>query len=189
MLMSYFDNLLNAGKVFGSQIGKALGNTRDQTFVSSKNAAKRSSIEMEIGTIEQDLNLAYTSIGREYVEYLIATRTAPKIPIKETLIQVLTKMKQKKVLEEKLAKLELQDRTQTLMAEKAKYEQEFLQQRSKLEKALSMGLIDEKEFSNKISQYKIRLKNFEAIKKIEMQYDYGVIDKAEKDSKLKQLGL
>lgn len=187
--MSYLDNLLNVGKNLGSQIGNALSNTRDQTFVSAKNSAKRSSIEMEIGMLEQDLNLAYTSIGRIYVEHLIATRTAPTIPIKETLVQVLTKMKQKKILEEELAELELQDQTQMLMAEKMKYEQEFLEKRTKLEKALSLGLISEEEFSEKINQNRVRLQNFEAIKKIELQHKFGVIDEDEKTAKLKKLGL
>ena len=50
-----------------------------------------------------------------------------------------------------------------------------------------MDVIAEDEYNEKLNQHRKRLDNFEAIKKIEQQYELGIISTEERDYKIEML--
>lgn len=71
-----------------------------------------------------------------------------------------------------------------ILQEKRKVEEDFILEKEKLDKALAMDLISQDEYNEKINNYRKRLDNFEEIKKIEQQYDFGIITLEEKNQKI-----
>ena len=66
--MSFFDNLVSNGKALGNQISSAMGNAANQTGVDAKNSAERTSLEMEIATLNNELDKSYLLIGQRIVK-------------------------------------------------------------------------------------------------------------------------
>ena len=60
-------------------------------------------------------------------------------------------------------------------------------EKNKLDKALAMDIISQEEYDVKLSSAKKKVDNFEAIRKIEMQYDMKLISKEELDEMIKTL--
>ena len=187
--MSFFNNLLNNGKELGSQLSNAMGNVANQTGVDAKNSAQRTSLEMEIATLDKELDKSYLLIGHKYVEYLIVTQKAPEIDIADVLKLMEPKLRKKKELDDKLAALEKEDKEQHLIAQKLEYEREYQEQKAKLDKALTMEIITEDEYKNKLMVYQNKVDHFDEMRKIKAQYEMGIIDAGEMHMKLHALGI
>ena len=178
--MSFFDNLVSNGKALGNQISSAMGNAANQTGVDAKNSAERTSLEMEIATLNNELDKSYLLIGHKYVEYLIVMEKEPLMA---------PKLKKKKELEDKLAALEKEDKEQHIIAQKLEFEREYQEQKTKLDKALTMDIITEEEYKNKLMVYKNKVDHFDEMRKIKAQYEMGIIDASEMHMKLRAIGV
>lgn len=205
--MTFFDNVINTGKNIASkagisarnamdisanlasQVNSAIENASNQTEIHARNALEISSIKTEIKTIEEDLNHSYVIIGRKYVEYLVALNENPKIPIDDIMRIIIPKLEHKKRLEDKLAEIELLDKNQRIMLEKSALEQNFLEQKSKLDKSLSMEVITHEEYIDKINKHQALIDNFEEVRRIRIQYEMGIINESEMSFKLHSLGV
>lgn len=187
--MSFFDNLVNNGKALGNQISNAMGNAANQTGVDAKNSAERTSLEMEIATLNNELDKSYLLIGHKYVEHLIITEKDPEIDIVDVLKLMAPKLKKKKELEDKLAALEKEDKEQHIIAQKLEFEREYQEQKAKLDKALTMDIITEEEYKNKLMVYKNKVDHFDEMRKIKAQYEMGIIDASEMHMKLRAIGV
>ena len=187
--MSFFDNLVNNGKALGNQISSAMGNAANQTGVDAKNSAERTSLEMEIATLNNELDKSYLLIGHKYVEYLIVMEKDPEIDIADVLKLMAPKLKKKKELEDKLAALEKEDKEQHIIAQKLEFEREYQEQKTKLDKALTMDIITEEEYKNKLMVYKNKVDHFDEMRKIKAQYEMGIIDASEMHMKLRAIAV
>lgn len=187
--MSFFDNLVSNGKALGNQISSAMGNAANQTGVDAKNSAERTSLEMEIATLNNELDKSYLLIGHKYVEYLILMEKEPEIDIADVLKLMAPKLKKKKELEDKLAALEKEDKEQHIIAQKLEFEREYQEQKTKLDKALTMDIITEEEYKNKLMVYKNKVDHFDEMRKIKAQYEMGIIDASEMHMKLRAIGV
>ena len=74
-----------------------------------------------------------------------------------------------------------------IFAEKQQALETFNAELAKLEKAVSMEVMSQEEFNEKRSALQRRMDNFEAIKRIEIQQEMGIITREEKDRKIAQL--
>ena len=90
----------------------------------------------------------------------------------------------KKELENQLAEVEKRAKQNTLLREKTKAEESFEQEKGVLDKALVMEIISKEEYEQKLNIAKKKVENFEEIKKIEQQFEMGIITKEEKDEKI-----
>jgi hypothetical protein len=164
--MSFFDKIIANGKELGNQISNAVDNVTNQTSVDAMNSAERTSLEMEIATLSNELDRSYLLVGRKYVEYLIVTGNEPEIDIVDVLKLMAPKLKKKKELDDKLAALEKEDKEQRIIAERLEFEREYQEQKTKLDKALAMDIITEGEYKNKLMIYKNKVDHFDEMRKI-----------------------
>lgn len=73
------------------------------------------------------------------------------------------------------------------MREKQAAEAEYLKEKDKLDKALAMDILSQDEYDIKLAITKKKVDNFEAIRKVEQQFDMKLITKEERDAKIKEL--
>lgn len=141
------------------------------------------SLRSQITVINQELDSAYTQIGRKYVEYVAETNEMPGIDVSDILKMIDPKLTKKQDLEKKIIQLEKEIKQKKVVRERAAAEEEFLAEKQKLDKALAMDLLTQEEYDQRISAARKRVDNFEEIRKVEQQAEMGLITNEEKNRK------
>ena len=108
----------------------------------------------------------------------------PVFDVSDFLTIIKQDQAKKKELENQLAEVEKRAKQNTLLREKTKAEESFEQEKGVLDKALAMEIISKEEYEQKLNIEKKKVENFEEIKKIEQQFEMGIITKEEKDEKI-----
>lgn len=92
-------------------------------------------------------------------------------------------------MNQKMQIIELEKRMKqnAVLRDKARAEEEFQEEKTKLDRALAMDVISRDEYNFKISIARKKVDNFEEIRKIEQQFDMGIITKEEKNAKIAAL--
>ncbi len=185
--MGMFDKLQKTAKSVGSTVSKTAGKVGSNAAVATQEQSELVSLRSQINVINQELDSAYTQIGRKFVEYVVETNEMPGIDVSDILKMIDPKLTKKNELEQKIIELEKEIKQKNVVREKAAAEEEFLAQKQKLDKALGMDLLTQEEYDEKIAVARKRVDNFEAIRKIEQQAELGLITKEEKAEKIKEL--
>lgn len=178
--MAFFDNL----KTMTGSITKAATDMANSVSTTAREQGNINSIEKEIGVLNSEIDIAYTQIGRRFVEYVIDRKEMPGIDVSDILSMLEPKMSRKAELESERVEIEKRLKDMALIQEKNRLEEEFRREKEKLDRGLAMDIISKVEYDQKINQYKKRIDNFDEIKKIEQQYEFGIINLQEKEMKI-----
>ena len=108
----------------------------------------------------------------------------PVFDVSDFLTIIKQDQAKKKELENQLAEVEKRAKQNTLLREKTKAEESFEQEKGVLDKALALEIISKEEYEQKLNIARKKVENFEEIKKIEQQFEMGIITKEEKDEKI-----
>ena len=108
----------------------------------------------------------------------------PVFDVSDFLTIIKQDQAKKKELENQLAEVEKRAKQNTLLREKTKAEESFEQEKGVLDKALAIEIISKEEYEQKLNIARKKVENFEEIKKIEQQFEMGIITKEEKDEKI-----
>lgn len=108
----------------------------------------------------------------------------PVFDVSDFLTIIKQDQAKKKELENQLAEVEKRAKQNTLLREKTKAEESFEQEKGVLDKALAMEIISKEKYEQKLNIARKKVENFEEIKKIEQQFEMGIITKEEKDEKI-----
>lgn len=150
----------------------------------AKEQTELATLKAEINVIDKELNASYSMVGKKFVEYVIATQEMPGIDVSDILKWIDPKVTRKKELEDEIIVVEKRNKEQKLLREKQQAEQEYIDEKEKLDKALAMDIIDEEIYKSKLAVQKKKLDNFEAIRKLELQVDMGIITEEEKNAQI-----
>jgi hypothetical protein len=123
-------------------------------------------------------------IGKKYVEYVIESGEMPGIDVYDILHLMDPKLERKQELQQKIIELEKRIKNEKILREKQAAENDYYEQKEKLEKALAMEIIDKAEYEKRVDSLKKKLDNFELIRKLEQQVQMGLITEEEKNAKL-----
>lgn len=186
--------LFNKIKTVGITIGKTAGGIADNfsnNMAEASSLAKEkmniSKLENEKKGLENEINLAYMQIGKKFVEVAIATNEMQDIGVSDVLQMLDPKLSRKKEIEIEIMEIEKKIKDQQVIQEKAKVIQEFEIEKEKLEKAVNMDIISRDEYEERLRIISKKMDNFEEIRKIEKQYEIGIISLGEKEMKIKEL--
>jgi hypothetical protein len=168
-------------------ISKTASKITSNIATTSMEQSNLSRINKEIDTLNSEIDSACTQIGRKFLEHVIETKEMPGIDVTDVLNVLDPKMSRKAELEKEIIEIQKRLKDQMKIQEKSRFEDEYRKEKEKLDKALAMDIISQDEYEKKINQYKMRLDNFEQIKKIEQQYEFGIITRGEKEIKINQL--
>ena len=108
----------------------------------------------------------------------------PVFDVSDFLTIIKQDQAKKKELENQLAEVEKRAKQNALIREKTKAEEAFEQEKGVLDKALAMEILSKEEYEQKLNIARKKVENFEEIKKIEQQFEMGIITKEEKDEKI-----
>ncbi len=174
---------------FLSNILSGFSNGDANKDIDNRNEIGQKSIKNEIEKIDNDLKKIFLVIGERYAQYLLANSTKPVVDISDVLETLKSNASRKKALEEKLKELARLEAIQKLETERDSCEQEYKQQKIKLDKALAMEIIDKAEYEQRLAKYKNMVLHFDEVKQIEKEFASGLIDDHEKKVRLFELGI
>lgn len=185
--MGFFDKALKTAQNIGDSIATSAVKAGSSAGVAAQDNAELNSLKMQLNVIEQELNAAYAQIGKKYVDYVSETGDMGGLDVTDLLTMMDPKLTRKQELETQLIELEKRMKQNAVLREKAKAEQEFQEEKTKLDRALAMDVISQDEYNYKISVAKKKVDNFEEIRRIEQQCEMGIITQEEKNAKIEAL--
>lgn len=186
--MGFFGSLLRTGKSLGKNIGGAIGNAADQTGTNAKISLQITSLEMERDKLTAEYENICTIVGRKYVEYLLNDGEPAQVDVTQELRVIVPKLERIEEIEDAISQLEAARQGDQFTEEFNAAQQEYLEQKKKLDKALRLGVITESEYNEKLSAAQSKVSNFKDIQRVKSQYEMGIISKEEMKVKLKALG-
>ena len=119
---------------------------------------------------------------------LVVTDHKPAIDFDAEFKRIIPNLKRREEIEDEIAALKASDMQGQFTEEFNQVQQEYFEQKKKLDQALRGGIITQYEYEEKIAGYKSRVENFEEIQRIKAQYDMEIISKDEMKRKLRALG-
>lgn len=185
--MGIFDKALKTAKNVGTNLTNSAINVGSTAGTAMQDTTELNNLKMQINVIEQELNSAYLQIGRKYVEYVMATGDMGNLDVADLLKMMDPKISRKQELEQELVELEKRMKQNEILRDKQRAEQEFLDEKTKLDRALAMEVITQDEYNFKISVARKRVDNFEEIRRVEQQFEMGIISKEERNARIETL--
>jgi len=182
--MGFIEELMN---VTIESLSKAATNAFNTAVISAQDNTKIINIKSEIITIKEELDDLYRQIGEKYVEYVSLKEDKPEIDVKDLLNIIEGKIERKNDLELQLIQIEKKLKQQAAFQEKERFENEFKRQKETLDEAKEMEIISKEEYDLKLQQYTKRKNNFQSIKNVKKQYEFGIISYEELQMKLREL--
>lgn len=189
--MALFDKALDKAKKTAKNIGTSVTNTAvsagSVAGVAIQEQTELAGLKMQANVVEEELESAYGQIGRKYVEYVIETQEMPQIDVTDLLKMAESKLEKREELETQIRELEKQIKQKTLLREKEQAEEAFRNEKQKLDRALAMDVLSQDDYNTKLRTAQKKQDNFEEIRRVEQQFDMGLITKDEKEAKIKAL--
>ena len=182
--MGFLDDLRNATI---ESLSKAATNAFSTVIISSQDNAKINDIRTELTAINGELDVAYKQIGEKYIKYVSETNEMPGIDVKDILKLIEPKLEKKNEIEVQLIEIEKKLKDQVIIQEKEKFENEFKRQKETLDWAKAMDVISDDDYNLKLKEYTKKIDNFQAIRKVKKQYEFGIISYEELQIKLRDL--
>lgn len=185
--MGLFDKVTKVVANVGESVVKTAANVGSSASVAVQEQNELIALKTQINTIDQELNSSYIQIGRKYVEYVIETGDMPGIDVSDILKLIDPKLTKKHDLENQIIELEKEIKSKNVLREKQQAEEDFLNEKAKLDKALAMDVITQDDYDIKLAIARKKVDNFELIRKIEQQAEMGLISNEEKEQKIEAL--
>ena len=185
--MAFFDKVSKAATSIGKSATTSAVTIGSNVGVAAQDQSELTSLKMQLNVVNQELDASYVLIGRKYVEYVLTSDEMPGIDVSDILKLMDPKLVQKNDLEGQIIALEKKIKNNAILREKEAAEAEYIQEKTKLDRALAMEIISQDEYDKKIISARKKVDNFEAIRKVEQQYEMRLITKEERDQKLELL--
>lgn len=185
--MGFFDKALKTVQNMGDSFASSMMNVGSTAGTSVQDTTELNDLKMQINVIEQELDAAYMQIGKRYVDYVLQTGDMGNVEMTDLLTMLDPKLSRKKELEDQLIELEKRMKQNAILREKARAQEQFEDEKTKLDRALAMDIITQDEYNFKISVARKKVDNFEEIRRVEQQFDMGIITKEERDAKIEAL--
>ena len=185
--MGVFDKALNNVKRDGSNMANAAIKMGSNAGTAVQDNTEIANLKMQINSIDQELNASYAIIGRKYAQYVAESGDMPGIDVTTVLKEIDPKVTRKEDLEKQLVDAEKRVKDANLLRDKRQAEEEFEAEKSKLDRALSMDVINQDEYNLKFATAQKKLDKFEEVRNVQAQFDLGLISKEEMNAKISQL--
>lgn len=178
--MGVFDRALRKAQNIGGNIAASAG-------VAIQDNTELNNLKMQLAELEKELESAYAQVGRRCIDQLVKVGDLENVDLTDLLKILEPKLERKQELEQKLVELEKRMKQNAILREKARAEQEFLDEKIKLDRALAMEVLSQEEYDAKIHVARRRVDNFEEIRRVEQQFNMNIITREERDAKINEL--
>ena len=185
--MGLFDRIKTTASGIGSSIAKGTGQLAGKATVEAKEAAKITAVKADIAAVQAEIETGYVTIGKLYVEKLLAGVEISDFGAGPTLKLIEPKLEKKLALEKELGELEKALADSQVLQERQLVQNEIDEIKAKLDKAKAMGAITDDDYNARLAQANKKLEHFEDIRMLKKQKELGLLSAAEFDAKVNAL--
>jgi len=169
-------NVIGSAKIIGTSI-----------YSTSKEQSELAGMKVQKSVIEKKLKEYYAVIGKRYVEYMDSADGSDTFDVSDILEEMQPDIDNLKEIIVTLANKEENAKKEEEERRQKKAQSDFEIDKAKLDKALSMDVISQKEYDEKLSVVQKKLDNYEQLRKIDMQLQMDIITKEEHMEKVNRL--
>lgn len=185
--MDLFDKATKVAKNVGDKCINSVKSVGSTIYSSTKEQSELASLRVQVSVIKKRLSTYYTEIGEKYVDYVVNGNAEEAFNVEDIMEKVQAEVDELTEVQLKISEKEDEIKKNNLEKEKKKAEEEFETLKGKLDKALELDIISEKEYERKLAVAQCKLDNFEELRKVKLQYEMDIITKEEYDEKVKVL--
>lgn len=124
--MGLFYKISKTAQNIGQSVSKTASNIGSSANVAIQEQAELNELRSQINVINQELEVAYTQIGRKYVEYVLETSEMPGIDVSDTLKMIDPKMSKKWIWKSVLFSLKKKSNRRTFFGQRKKWKKNLL---------------------------------------------------------------
>lgn len=185
--MGLFDKVTKTALSIGKTTLDSATKVKASIGVANQDQDEIASLKAQVNVIDQELDASYVQIGRRFVDYVMETGEMPGVDVSDILKLMDPKMTRKQELQQQIIELEKKMKDDAILRERQLAEEEFLQEKAKLDKALAMDVLSQSEYDAKLAIARKRFDNFEELRRVEKQFDMKLITYDEYIAKKKAL--
>lgn len=185
--MDLFDKATKVAKNVGDNVINSVKSVGNTIYNSTKEQSELASLRVQVSVVKKRLSSYYTEIGERYVDYVIKESAECAFNVDDIMEKVQSEIDELTDLQLQIAEKEDAIKKNNIEKEKKKAEEEYETVKGKLDKALELEIISEKEYEVKLAAAQRKLENYDELRKIKLQYEMDIITKEEYDEKVKLL--
>lgn len=185
--MDLFDKAVQKAKEVGNNVASTAVNVGNSIRSTTKEQTELAGLKLQKSTIDKKLENLYAQIGRAYVNYVNAYDTETLFDVNDIIEKMKPELEQMDKIDVRIKELEEQIKQNNYERYAKRAEEQFEAEKEKLDKALSMDIIPEYEYQEKLAYAQKKLDYFEEIRKIDLQYEMNIISKKEHDQKIDEI--
>ena len=165
----------------GAEIAKSAANV----LKSNDDVQEKREIRIRIAEKQKQLDSMYLDYAKNNADQVSGKTAAYDAEAgMQAICQVRDEIAQ---LEDRIVQIDKKIINERIVSEKLQAMQQFDAEIAKLDKALTMEVMTQAEYDEKRAVLQRRVDNFEAVKRIEIQQEMGVISREEKEQKIAKL--
>ncbi len=185
--MDVFEKATKAVKEVGENVIDSARNLGTSIYSTSKEQGELAGIKVQKSVVEKKLQESYAEIGKRYVSYMNHADASDAFDISDILETMQPELDKLAEIEATLGEKELNAKKMEEERRQKKAQDEFDEKKAKLDKALSMDIISQEEYEEKLAVVQRKLDNYEQLRKIDMQLQMGIISPEEHGEKINKI--
>lgn len=185
--MDMFEKASRVMKSVGDDMINSAINFSNTFCNTTKVQSEIASLNVQKSLIEKKLSDAYMEIGKRYVAYMNHAVPGAPFDVSDVMEKITPELEKMAQVDEELAQKEQQMKDDAENRSRKRAEEEFESTKKKLDQALEMSILTETEYAEKLTAAQKKLDYYDQIRKVELQYQMGIITKAEFDAKMKAI--
>ncbi len=185
--MDVFEKAAKAAKEVGDNVFHSAKNIGESIYNLTKDQSELASLNVQKSAIEKRLTNSYAMIGKRYVEYMQVCDGGKVFEVSDILEAIQPELD--KLSEVRNQIKEKEDIIKAINEERAKKkaQDEFDEEKQKLDKALGLEIITQEEYEEKLAGAQKKLDCYDLLRKINMQLEMGIITQLEYEEKVKKI--
>lgn len=185
--MDMFEKAAKVAKNVGGNVVNSAKNIGTSIYSTTKEQSELASYNVQKHVIEKKLEDSYMEIGKRYVNYINQCEGNAAFDVEDILEKMRPELEKLDEVKASIAKKEQEIKEANEAKSRKKAEDEYEAEKGKLDKALAMDIIDEEEYTAKLNVVRLKLDNYDILRKIDMQLEMGIITKEEHAAKVKNI--
>lgn len=185
--MDMFEKATKTVKEVGESVIESAKSIGTSIYAASKEQSELAGMKVQKSVIEKKLNEYYAVIGKRYLDYMNTSSGEDSFDVTDVITEMQPELDKMAEIILALEEKELEVKKEEEERRRKKAQNEFDMEKAKLEKALSMDIISEEEFSEKMAVVQKRFDNYDQLRKIDLQLEMGIINRDEYTEKVNKI--
>ena len=182
-----FEKATKAVKEVGGNVIDYAKNIGTTIYGTSKEQGEIAGLKVQKSVLEKKLQESYIAIGKRYYDYISNSNGEDCFDVSDVIEQMQPEIDKIKEIDNALLEKEVNEKKQEEERRQKKALDAYESDKALLDKALNLDIITQEEYDEKLAVVKKKYDNHELLRKIELQFKMGIIDREEYELKISKV--